>query len=98
MDPNQIKQLRLDLGLTQEGFAKKVGVNWRQVQRWEAGDATPYGPTINLLNLYREEADRFNAPRTPEELAKMSPQEKIAYGYSVNDAERRRRGRPRKAA
>jgi DNA-binding transcriptional regulator YiaG len=36
-----IKKIRKDLGLTQEDFARKVGVSWSTVARWEAGKGHP---------------------------------------------------------
>ncbi|MBA7588928.1 hypothetical protein ES708_30999 [subsurface metagenome] len=36
-----IKSVREDLGLTQEGFAQKLGVSWGTVARWEAGKSKP---------------------------------------------------------
>lgn len=37
MTPNEIRDIRIDLGLTQDAFARKLGVFNRTVQRWEAG-------------------------------------------------------------
>ena len=37
MNAEQIKQLRIRLGLTQEQFAYKIGVSWATVCRWEHG-------------------------------------------------------------
>ena len=36
-----IKRLRIQLGLTQEQFAAKVGVTFSTVNRWEAGRSRP---------------------------------------------------------
>jgi len=36
-----IKAVREKLGLTQEGFAQKLGVSWGTVARWEAGKSKP---------------------------------------------------------
>lgn len=36
-----IKQLRIQLGLTQEQFAARVGVTFSTVNRWEAGRSQP---------------------------------------------------------
>ena len=35
--PNEIRNLRLDLGMTQDAFARALKVFNRTVQRWEAG-------------------------------------------------------------
>lgn len=37
----RIKYLRLQLGLTQEQFAGKVGVTFSTVNRWESGKSRP---------------------------------------------------------
>ena len=39
--PIKIKQLRLRLGLTQVVFAKRVGVSFATVNRWENGKTKP---------------------------------------------------------
>ena len=36
-----IKKLRLNLGLTQEQFAARLGVNFTAVNRWENGRGSP---------------------------------------------------------
>ena len=36
-----IKALRVDRGMTQEMFAKAVGVSKKTVYLWESGEATP---------------------------------------------------------
>ncbi|MAI17134.1 MAG: hypothetical protein CBC71_06240 [Rhodobacteraceae bacterium TMED111] len=39
MTPEEFKQIRLDLGLTQRGMAEAMGgVNYRTVQRFESGE------------------------------------------------------------
>jgi DNA-binding transcriptional regulator YiaG len=37
----KIKELRYNLGLTQEQFAAKVGVTFSTVNRWESGKSKP---------------------------------------------------------
>lgn len=37
MTPNEIRDIRIDLGMTQDAFARALGVFNRTVQRWEAG-------------------------------------------------------------
>lgn len=36
-----VKEMRAQLGLTQEQFAAKVGVTWSTVNRWENGRGKP---------------------------------------------------------
>lgn len=42
MTPEEIKAIRLNLGLTQEQFAHKIGATVASVNRWENGKATPF--------------------------------------------------------
>lgn len=52
MTAQEIKQLRLRLGLTQEQFAHKLGVTHNSVNRWEKGKARPSNLAEQaLLNL-----------------------------------------------
>lgn len=41
MSGESIRKLRERLGLTQAELAARIGVSWRSVARWEAGDSTP---------------------------------------------------------
>lgn len=43
----RIAEARRALGLTHEELARRVGVNWRTVQRWQKGDNLP--PVHRLL-------------------------------------------------
>lgn len=38
----EIKDLRLDMGISQEEFAHKVGVTLMTVHRWESGKTKPH--------------------------------------------------------
>ena len=38
---DRIKKIRLQLGLTQVNFAKKIGVSFTTVNRWENGKNKP---------------------------------------------------------
>ena len=37
----ELKKLRTSLGMTQEQFAREVGVSYSTVSRWETGRGTP---------------------------------------------------------
>lgn len=52
MTPQQIKQLRLDLGLTQQAFAVRVGVAATTVHRWEAGKRRPVSALVRARLEY----------------------------------------------
>ena len=40
-DQNRIRELRLNLNMTQENFAHEIGVTFATVNRWENGRTTP---------------------------------------------------------
>ena len=49
--PKQIKQIRDKVRVSQGVFAALLNVNPSTVQKWEAGDKRPSGPSLKLLNL-----------------------------------------------
>ena len=54
-----IKRIRRKAFLTQEDFAKEIGVSFATVNRWETGKARPNLKTMNLIDDYckRNEID-----------------------------------------
>lgn len=58
--PGQIKEIRKRLNLSQEEFAKKLGVSFTSVNRWENSQAKPsklaQRQIMNLLEQTREYA------------------------------------------
>ena len=63
-----IKRIRLSAILTQEEFAKEVGVAFATVNRWETGKAKP---TIKAMNLIDEYCKKNNIDfNVGEEVAK----------------------------
>ena len=60
MKGREIKELRKKLGLTQEEFAKLLGVGYTTVNRWENGKSEPRGQALEALEKLRtlvEEAE-----------------------------------------
>lgn len=47
-----IKQLRQSQFLSQEAFAKELGISFTTVNRWETGKAKPTYKTMKLINDY----------------------------------------------
>ena len=47
-----IKKIRIRLLLTQEEFAKELGVSFATVNRWETGKATPGIKTMRIIDEY----------------------------------------------
>jgi DNA-binding transcriptional regulator YiaG len=42
MEAEEVKQIRSKMGLSQRQFAKKMGVSFVQVWKWENGRAKPH--------------------------------------------------------
>ncbi len=60
MTGKEIKELRKKLGLTQEEFAKLLGVGYTTVNRWENGKNEPRGQALEALERLKtlvEEAE-----------------------------------------
>lgn len=51
MAPRQIKSLREQAHVSQAVFAAVLNTSLSTVQKWEAGDKRPSGPSLKLLNL-----------------------------------------------
>jgi putative transcriptional regulator len=49
--PRKIKTLREDARVIQAVFAAVLNTSVSTVQKWEAGDKRPSGPSLKLLNL-----------------------------------------------
>lgn len=48
----KIKQIRQQRFLSQEAFAKELGVSFATVNRWESGKSKPTYKTMKLLHDY----------------------------------------------
>jgi DNA-binding transcriptional regulator YiaG len=60
-----VKQIRLDLGLTQVAFAKKLHVSFSTVNRWENGRVKPNRlATMMILSLSNENIINHEALET----------------------------------
>ena len=53
--PGEIKEIRKSTGLTQNLFAKFLGVSPKTVEAWEAGRNHPEGAACRLLTLTRND-------------------------------------------
>ena len=49
-----IKRIRMSVGLSQVVFASSLGVSKKTVEAWECGRNTPEGPSRRLLQLIRD--------------------------------------------
>jgi putative transcriptional regulator len=54
LNAQQLLQLRRQLGMTQLGLARVLGVSESAVSLWEAGKRRPRGPAHRLLTLLAE--------------------------------------------
>ena len=57
--PQDIKEIRGDLHLTQAAFAALLGVSERTLQDWEQGRRRPQGPALSLLKIASEHPKVF---------------------------------------
>ena len=49
--PEEIRSIRLETGMTQNLFAKYMGVSVKTVEAWEAGRNHPEGAACRLLSM-----------------------------------------------
>lgn len=60
MTPEEIKEIREALDLTQEAFAHEIGVSYATVNRWENGHKRPTGLSLKALERMKARAARKN--------------------------------------
>jgi len=53
MTPEQIKQIRANLNLTQKEFAGAIGCSIRSIQNWEQGERKPIKIAVAAMERYR---------------------------------------------
>lgn len=54
-EAQEIKKVRLSLGMTQITFAEVMGVSVKTVEAWEAGTNKPIGSARRLLSILQKE-------------------------------------------
>ena len=54
-----VKSLRARLGISQEAFAGRYGLDVRTVRNWEQGRTTPEGPAATLLQLIDRDPEKI---------------------------------------
>ena len=68
MDASDVRQFRVQLGLTQAAFAELVGVDSNSIARWERGAVRVPEPAARLMRLLAflaaDEAEASAAPKT----------------------------------
>ena len=68
--------IRTRLGLTQEQMAHLLGVSFASVNRWEAGQSSPTGPT---QDLYQALAAAVRAGHSPSAIRQAANAERSAF-------------------
>ena len=68
----KIKQIRQQQFLSQEAFAKELGVSYATVNRWESGKTRPTYKTMKLIDGYcRSNSIDFDITKELEEKAEV---------------------------
>lgn len=73
------RRLRARLGLTQEQYARLLGVTWTTVSRWERGQGRPDARGLAKLRRLQELVDLIGDAIPPEDVAKflMTPHDEL---------------------
>jgi transcriptional regulator with XRE-family HTH domain len=79
MNPANIKRTRTVLGMSQERFARAVGVSFCTVNRWERGKTVPSPMALKVLKRLKEKADS-NDKRSAMRLDLRYPIEVVRLG------------------
>lgn len=53
--PEEIKEIRIKLGLSQQQFSRLVFVSVKTLQNWEQGRRQPQGPALALLMILKKD-------------------------------------------
>ncbi|HIP06966.1 MAG TPA: helix-turn-helix domain-containing protein [Mariprofundaceae bacterium] len=53
--PIDVKNIRANVGMSQNEFASAFGISVSTLRHWERGDRTPHGPARVLLNVVAKE-------------------------------------------
>jgi len=61
MTPDEIRQLRRGLKMSQEEFARELGISFATVNRWENNKTAPSRLAQRLLDQVRKRQNRFQA-------------------------------------
>lgn len=60
--PRHIKSLRKQLGLSQEELAKKLGVSFTSVNRWENGQTKPSKLAKRQIDILCKKSEKLKDP------------------------------------
>ncbi len=57
--PDDVKELRAKIGLSQAEFATRFNISIKTLQKWEQGDTKPTGPAVSLLDIISKHPEVF---------------------------------------
>lgn len=67
LEPTRVTQTRQAMALSQQQFARLMGVSLRTLQNWEQGHREPTGPAKMLLKVARHRPDALmNVAKEPD--------------------------------
>lgn len=69
--PAAVRHLRARLGLTQEEYARMLGVTWTTVSRWERGQARPDARGLAKLARLQELLDLIGDAIRPQDVPRF---------------------------
>ena len=69
--PVAVRRLRARLGLTQEQYARLLGVTWTTVSRWERGQAKPDAKGLAKLGRLQEILNLIGDAIRPQDLPRF---------------------------
>ncbi len=55
--PLDVKEIRTQVGMSQNEFASAFGISVSTLRHWERGDRRPQGPALVLLNVIAKEPE-----------------------------------------
>lgn len=89
MNGDEVKKNRERLELSQEAFAKKLGVSSRTVQNWEAGGRVPRSKVTLIMSLDKQQDDNElqNSVQTKNERLALAIDYLIKNKYVRNQQE-----------
>lgn len=56
---NDAKKVRTELKMSQDSFARYMGISKRTLQAWEIGARKPSGPALSLLRIAAKHPEAF---------------------------------------
>ncbi len=89
MSPANIKRTRTILGMSQERFARTVGVSFCTVNRWERGKTVPSPMALKVLKKLKDKADS-NDKRSAMRLDLRYPIEVVRLGAKGGGKKRKK--------